>query len=69
MLDSRELKFNQVKTWNISHNRVQSLSRVLELLSLSPTLENIDIRKMSQIPLGHKKFDQTFDHLSFMTMT
>ena len=50
------LKFHQLKTLNISHNRVKNLSHVFKLLSLSPSLANIDIRKMSQIPLKHKIF-------------
>ena len=50
------LKFHQLKTWNISHNRVKNLTQVFKLLSLSPSLANIDIRKMSQIPLKRKIF-------------
>ena len=50
------LKFHQLKTCNISHNRVKNLTQVFKLLSLSPSLANIDIRKMSQIPLKRKIF-------------
>ena len=50
------LKFHQLETWNISHNRVKNLTHVFKLLSLSPSLANIDIRKMSQIPLKHNIF-------------
>ena len=49
-------KFVQLKTLNISHNRIKKLSHIVELLPLLPSVEHVDIRKMSQLSLVHKIF-------------
>ena len=56
----RGLKFYQLKTFNISHNRVTNLSHIADLLPLMPSVEHIDLRKMSQIPLKDKIFNVLF---------